>query len=381
MLKYITIVNVFVFFVLILLLLFCMGVNRDYHYYLSPILFVIPFVYLLGKTPYIYVSKLCIILFSFIPIVVLSSFNFFDFKNIYEVDYLHYITYSLIIYIYPLAIYNFLINRKDRIYFVIFLFYIYWAVSVAYFLWVYIHMQQQFLDRQAFNAFYYVLMPLPVLLILDNRKIHYIVIFTTLIVCILSIKRSAIISILLILLVILFNEYKNSHHKIKYILVIFGLSCIISYLFIDLGLLDRLIILSERFENLSNDGGSGRLDIINNYFSNMHNDDFVQILIGKGFMATKEQYIVLESLHNDWLEVFNSYGIIGMFLLLVFFVTLFIKVCRSYNTSLFLSYSSLFILFLLYSLVGGSFYFVFLSFPLFAAIPVADSISKLKYYG
>lgn len=380
MFRYINLSNIILLFILLLFLLFSIGVNHDFHYFLSPLLCLIPCVYLFFRLPIFYYSELTIVFFFFIPVVFLSSFNFFSFSNI-EINYMQYLAYSLLIYIYPLAIYNFLFNRKDRIKYVIFLFYAFWVVSLFYFVWTYLRMQNRWLDQQAFNAFYYVLMPVPILLMWKNDKIRLIVLLLTFVVCVFSLKRSAIIAISLLMLIYLFDFFKRrNNNKFLYVCTLL-LSIVGSSLLISSEIIDRFNLLMDRMKNISEDGGSGRLDIILRFVKqDFSHFDFMQYFLGKGFMATKNQYQILESLHNDWLEMFNSYGCMGVIFLLIFFVLLLKKTISLYrkNSAMYVPYFSLLVLFFLYSLLGGSFNFVFLSLPLFCAIPIGDAICQIK---
>lgn len=373
-LKYITPYNLVVVIVLALFLLFAMGMGHDYHYMLSPFLFLLSCVYIFSIFPKIFYTPLLLILCCFIPLVLLSSVNYFYYDSV-EINYVQYVSYSLLIYIYPLFVYNVGMTKKSAVHVLLFCFYLFWIVSIFYFMRTYGSMLSRGLDKSAFNAFYYVLMPLPALLMYNDKRLQWIVLLVTFIVCLFSLKRSAILGVSSILLAFFYDNMRNSSHRLLYVIFLLLFIVSLSFFIVKTGLLERFDLLMDRMENISEDGGSGRFDIIRNFVQqDFSHFGLEQYLFGNGFMATKIKYVVLESLHNDWLEIFNSFGILGIILLLLFFVLLLRKVVFLYiqNSRLFVSYFAIFTLFFLYSLVGGSFYFICLSLPLFVALALGE---------
>ncbi|MDD4781720.1 MAG: O-antigen ligase family protein [Tissierellia bacterium] len=346
------------------------------HYIIAPFLSVISFIII-----YIYkdktFSRLLKPLLGLAVLTLISSVNYIYFTNPNQ-TYLQYISYASSIYLTAFAFFFFTLKRPHSLYAILLLFIIYFILAVyRYFRTEYLNELGVF-DFYQNNAFYYVLMPLPILLLSKNNLLRIIVLTVSIVICILSLKRSAIIVVSAITLVYIWINILNSKNGfIKLIGLIFTFSIIIY--FSDLTLLieryDRLIL---RLDKLADDGGSGRLDIINRFFAVDFQDmkNVSRLVIGNGFNATNNKYPDLASLHNDWLEIFYSFGIFGLLLLFAFFNSLFKIIIKELKSKSYLAtaYISAGIIFLFYSLFGGNFYFLYYSLPLFSFIGIAEAM-------
>ena len=86
--------------------------------------------------------------------------------------------------------------------------------------------------------------------------------------------------------------------------------------------------ISQRLENIGEDQGSGRLDVYENVFNLYETKDWNNKLFGSGFNSViKDNYFGGSigmfrniSAHNDFLEVLYDFGIIGLFIYLVYVI-------------------------------------------------------------
>lgn len=318
-------------------------------------------------------------IFWLIPITVFSSINFTYFSD-QSTPYIEYLSYSISMLCVALAFYAFLIRYPERRKIIYILFLVMFIVGVYRYLRSENIREVIGYAQQQNNAFYHVLMPLPLLLLTKNNVLKIIVLLITFAICFLSLKRSSIIVISLISLIYLwFNVVKG---KRKFWTITLLLACItIGLSYMDkMELLDRYEKLVTRMEKLDSDGGSGRVDILKHFWEKDVDDinRYPEILIGKGFGATNNKHLNLAALHNDWAETYYSFGITGLVVLLWFFIRLTknsIKMVKT-KSSMQTAYLSAFLIFLFYSFSGGNFYFINTSLTLFAFLGVTEAMMK-----
>ena len=83
---------------------------------------------------------------------------------------------------------------------------------------------------------------------------------------------------------------------------------------------------SNRLENISDDGGSGRTTVYAMTFYMIQDSDLMHLLIGHGRDAVKEDSPLELSAHNDFLEFIYDYGLILFIVYLLFNIKLTINV-------------------------------------------------------
>lgn len=226
----------------------------------------------------------------------------------------------------------------------------------------------------AVTSFYFLLFSLPLLLLCTDKKYFHIALLSiTILFCILSLKRSAAIASIVLLIMYMRIVAKSGLKPIAYVVLLLVVALLIINHYIansDFG--EYIMRLSDRLENLDEDKGSGRGDVIAQFFkSDIY--DFMRIpdfFIGRGFEAYHRKYSDLLAAHNDFIEIFFSAGIIGLICLCRFF-TLIVKKSISLikdNSNIAMSYTSVVFLFIFYAFASSNFYFYNLSLPLFLSI-------------
>ena len=161
------------------------------------------------------------------------------------------------------------------------------------------------------NSSYYSALMLPFALLQKNRKTKLIGVVLVIIPSILVAKRGAFLALAVSAYVyyVIKNDYfsnkKNSTGK--KIWRIAALIIIIGLIYYALVLLDSNII--ARMRSIIDDGGSGRTEILRIIFQKIKNNSITEHLIGHG--AYTSSTIVGLSAHNDFVEIYWSYGILG----------------------------------------------------------------------
>ena len=135
---------------------------------------------------------------------------------------------------------------------------------------------------------------------------------------VLSYKRIAVIAFALVVLFCVYRFLKTARSSNQKALrgIVGGLA------FVVLGaILARNILLDnksfdwiERFSLLTETGGSGRLDLWKSFFVDMSQSTTLEFLLGHGAGLWKY--------HNDFLQVFYNFGVVGFLLFVAFCVTL-----------------------------------------------------------
>ncbi len=89
------------------------------------------------------------------------------------------------------------------------------------------------------------------------------------------------------------------------------------------------IAILERFASLSDDGGSGRLEIWRKVIKAFLRLDGLDTIIGRGYQAVSAELQVISShiinAHNDFVEYLYDFGYVGLILLVLLYILLFVQ--------------------------------------------------------
>ena len=194
----------------------------------------------------------------------------------------------------------------------------------------------------ASNQIYYVILLLPLFFMSSKGSRKYFVLFLVLMATVLSYKRTALLSVVLVCLICLYYDFlKQKRNITKNLIVLFIIASlfILSFSFFD----DYTGgIVSSRVESIQEDNGSGRLDIYQSLINAFSGLRLEQMVFGFGYnhvltsgFAHADGHNV--SAHNDFLEVLFDFGIVGLFLYLIFIFRLFktTMLCKTFNSKLY----------------------------------------------
>lgn len=191
-------------------------------------------------------------------------------------------------------------------------FYYWYLILVILFLCLTIIAQQKInivkvSDNSVVGLSYYFIALIPIVISNSNKILKKLFFLSLLLIPLLSTKRGAIIAgIIMMIIYILSSDSKQKLlNLIKFIFIAIFI-CILIYL---IDAFNNGVILS-RFQTDELISGSGRADIYLSAFNILKERSITELLIGSGSGST----ITLLGIsgHNDFLEVFFSYGLFGV---------------------------------------------------------------------
>lgn len=370
----------------VLILFTCFLYQRDGLHYATAVISLflsIIYYFLYWKREYLKIPSMVILYILWGILITTSSLWGFYFYPYREYNYLTYYGYSTMWIHCSLMLYIFLRRNPTTFYFIKYFYLVFFIIG----LYMNYHTYQLFRNIEGvesqYNAFYFVVTPLPFLL-LSKKRFHIIIALILTALCVVfSLKRSGFIIVtFLIFWFVFFLLFIDSRMKYKVWSRLFFLFfiCLAIYTFVWINgdIIDYII---RRIVHIGVDGGSGR-DYLFKYALNILDKmPFESYIFGNGFGCFHEITNSYSSSHNDWLEIMFSYGIVGVFL----FVYMHILILRNIyillkNKSYYLfSYIAGYFMFIVFNLVSSMIYYQFYSIPLLSYFVVAETfVRKIK---
>lgn len=167
------------------------------------------------------------------------------------------------------------------------------------------------------NTVYYVVFMLPFALVQKKRLKKYSGIFLIVLSVFFSAKRGAFLAVAAACVFALhkYNEKKGSK-ALKYLIsgsVALGLALVLNSIFSDYFSIDIL----GRMASLTEDGGSGRMDLARLTIQQLKRSSLLELTFGHNLRPT---FLVVNlGAHNDFLEVIYRLGAVGFILYLMFY--------------------------------------------------------------
>ena len=181
----------------------------------------------------------------------------------------------------------------------------------------------------AFADIYYPLTLLPLVLLLTPPRRSYIPFIFALVGVIVSGKRGGLVIVSVVAFwYFIFREKRNFGQSLLLISLLIVLIVISSSL---IGSLDALYGTRtlQRMEEISEDGGSGRMDKWNTVLYVMSRTGAVGLMFGHGFNSSF--YLLSGRVHNDFLEVLYNFGLVAVLLYLFFYINLIKQNIKQYR--------------------------------------------------
>ena len=173
------------------------------------------------------------------------------------------------------------------------------------------------------NFVFFVLLMIPWICLVPQNTKHWIALIIITLCSLVSLKRSAIIISLSSVAFLYVRDFLM--RKRLSATSLFGAGLII---LLAIGIIytqsDTVNKVSQRFEQIEDDGGNGRdviyADVINRYESGTS----AQKIFGRGFDSVRHEstFFVPVSAHNDFLEVLYDFGIIGIVIYVLIHISL-----------------------------------------------------------
>lgn len=370
-----SLIPLYVISIIIPLIIYGRAVNADYQWGTYLVLFIVGY-FILNQKQICVPSKLIKYTKYFSVLVLLSGANILLASNLQH-SVIQTIGYSLVPYM--LIIFSYRLcecNTKSEKYLV---FYSFILLILGFYRYFRLEAVLDIIGREqaSSNAFYYALMPLPCVLLSKNNIIKISGVSLAAIVCMLSGKRTAIIAVAFVIFLMIYQNIKTN----KKIIILLFLASMVAFHYYGDSLLERLDYVTVRFQGIQDDGGSGRTDLYSNFWKDDINDlfSFPEAFIGEGFRGFSRKHNGIETVHNDYLEMLYSYGILG-FIYMIYLLLYFIKKIKlmKYMPDIRNAYCCFLFLFIMYSMTGGVFSFIYSSIPLYLFIGISEH--KFKQY-
>ena len=198
-----------------------------------------------------------------------------------------------------------------------------------------------------------------------NQVLKFVMFVPMVLLVLLLAKRSAMIIVILELFVFSFSMLKNSKHsKGKISLVLYIVIGLITLNFITSNFSQFTENTFERFEEMEDDKGSGRVAIYKIVSKNVLSFSPIEMIVGRGYGSFKETGHT--NAHNDALQLLYEFGLIGLMFYIALLLILFrrLKVVKRYAEEYYVGYIFCFItivvLGMFSNLVTFNSYFAFL---------------------
>lgn len=191
---------------------------------------------------------------------------------------------------------------------------IYWMVFVMQCIFIIQYAQvynvMNLIQEAHLMTSYYPLFILPLVLLLPSKAIRYTSIALIVIVIFSSLKRGGLVALTVGLLAYIFCSAGTNKRNLKsFIWLIVALGILgVMYFYIANSEFGGVI---NRLTNIGDDGGSGRTRIWRVTWQMIQRSGFMQQLVGHGFNGVIDNSPILFSAHNDFLEVWYDYGLVG----------------------------------------------------------------------
>ena len=172
------------------------------------------------------------------------------------------------------------------------------------------------------NAVFYSLLMMPWITCISNSTKRWATVAIVALCAITALKRSGIIILFTTVAILYYCDFlyrKRLQPKtiLTAIMVIAGVFAVFQFK------ADSIDSISQRFELIEDDGGSGRDMIYEDVINRYQNSDLIYQIFGRGFDTVKGKDTTMAlSAHNDFLEVLYDFGAIGFIFYLLIHLSL-----------------------------------------------------------
>ena len=175
---------------------------------------------------------------------------------------------------------------------------------------------------------YYSLYMLPLVLVYPSKTTRITMVVIICLAVFSSVKRGGVLALALAMLFyIITNQLVSKQGKFTKLIIGFCMLCVFVSVFFYIGTIGDNDIF-ERFENIQDDNGSGRTDVWAETWRLICNQNAFSFFIGNGFNAVLNNSRLILSAHNDYLEAWFDFGLIGFFLYVISMFLLFSDILR-----------------------------------------------------
>src|SRR5690554_4546747 len=199
---------------------------------------------------------------------------------------------------------------------------------------------------------------LPFVFLIKRRLFSFFVLLALSVLIIFGLKRSGFIVVSFCWFLFFWIYVKGFVFRV-FIISFVSLFVLFLVNYFSFGFLDFFSLLMSRMQNITDDGGSGRLSILMSGISYWAEESYVSKIFGMGHAGFQRNVGTASSLHNDVAELVFSYGVLGILFILTLYFRIFWLVLWSFlfNKSLLPASLALAFSFLVYSGVSGIYFY------------------------
>lgn len=186
---------------------------------------------------------------------------------------------------------------------------------------------------------------IPYLYFLRSRRNAIVLLMAISMFLLLSMKRGAIFIGIVGILIYFKNTLSNAKPDRKAILIILLGVALMAIGFFAIRLYEQNVLFQTRFEKTLEGSTSGRDEIIDSLWSFFLDDaSSLQVWFGSGANATLMH--AANFAHNDWIEMLIDQGVIGLVILVAFYLSLYkdVRKMRNFNQVVYQSFRTVFII-------------------------------------
>lgn len=172
---------------------------------------------------------------------------------------------------------------------------------------------------------YYALYILPIIIIYPSKTIKAIGVIAISVAVFSSVKRGGVLALALgMLAYIITSQIVSPKSKLTRITIGVSILLIFASVFIYIGTMGDNNIF-ERFETIQEDNGSGRTEVWEEAWRLINSQGILTYIAGNGFNTVVENSRLVLSAHDDYLEAWFDFGLIGLVLYVVSILCVFIQ--------------------------------------------------------
>lgn len=230
---------------------------------------------------------------------------------------------------------------------------------------------------------------LPVVFLIKKRKIQFFCLILMSGLLFIGLKRTGLVALGIAMVTFIFFSKKNDEieFNLKKAVTLVTLLILIFFAFYKKGSFSKVDRAIERFEVISEDGGSGRDNIFKTGISNWWKNSKTSLpfkIIGKsrgGFENDSILGFKLYSAHNDLIDFAYDYGVFAFALMLLYYFRLVKLIFREWRNRnpYFQFILSTCLIFFVYSNLSGFYHYFFFFSPLVVCLALLENVRSNTY--
>lgn len=178
---------------------------------------------------------------------------------------------------------------------------------------------------------YYVIYFLPFMLCHNNNIVRIICVIVAFAVAVLSIKLGGVLSVassVVVYMLVKQNIERGKRYSLRTLIIIIAIAVLLMcfLLYIDENVLGGMFL--EHWDESQSSGGSGRLEIYSIFLKMIYNSNILNFIFGHGWLGSEYESSIGLTCHNDFLETFVDFGLIGFLLYVIFHFSLYLTCKR-----------------------------------------------------